>query len=47
MPWKTVYSGGVRYDLTDSVALKFEVGRDTEHAHTSWISSAVQVAFTF
>jgi hypothetical protein len=47
MPWKTVYTGGVRYDLTDSVALKFELGRDTEHPRTSWISSAVQVAFTF
>jgi hypothetical protein len=47
MPWKTVYTGGVRYELTDSVALKFELGRDTQYLRSNLISSAVQLAFTF
>jgi hypothetical protein len=47
MPWKTVYTGGVRYDLTDSVALKFELDRDSEYLRSSFISAAVQLAFTF
>jgi hypothetical protein len=47
MPWKTVYTAGVRYDLTDSVALKFELGHDTEYLRSNFISAAVQLAFTF
>jgi hypothetical protein len=47
MPWKTVYTGGVRYDLTESVALKFELDRDTEYLRSNFISAAVQLAFTF
>jgi len=47
VPWKTVYTGGVRYDLTESVALKFELGRETDYMRPSYISSAVQLAFTF
>jgi hypothetical protein len=47
VPWKTVYTGGVRYDLTDSVALKFELGRETDYMRPGYITAAVQVAFTF
>jgi hypothetical protein len=47
VPWKTVYTGGVRYDLTESVALKFELGRESDYLRPSYISAAVQLAFTF
>ncbi len=47
VPWKTVYTGGVRYDLTDSVALKFELGQESDYLRPSYISAAVQLAFTF
>jgi hypothetical protein len=47
VPWKTVYTGGVRYELTDSVALKFELGRESDYLRPSYISAAVQLAFTF
>jgi hypothetical protein len=47
VPWKTVYTGGVRYDMTDSVALKLELGRETDYMQASYISAAVQLAFTF
>jgi len=46
-PWQTVYTGGVRYDLTENVALKAEVGRETDYLRPSFISSAIQLAFTF
>ena len=47
VPWKTVYTAGVRDDLTESVALKFELGRETDYMRPSYITAAVQVAFTF
>jgi hypothetical protein len=47
VPWKTVYTAGVRYDLTESVALKFELGRETDYLTPSYITAAVQLAFTF
>jgi hypothetical protein len=47
VPWKTVYTGGVRHDLTDSVAVKFELARETDYLRSSYISAAVQLAFTF
>jgi hypothetical protein len=47
VPWKTVYTGGVRDDLTDSVALKLELGRETDYLRPSYIAAAVQLAFTF
>jgi hypothetical protein len=47
VPWKTVYTAGVRYDLTESVALKFELGRETDYLVPSYFSEAVQLAFTF
>jgi hypothetical protein len=47
IPWKTVYTGGVRHDLTDSVALKFELARETDYMRSSYISAAVQLAFAF
>jgi len=47
VPWKTVYTGGVRHDLTDSVAVKLELGRETDYLRPSFISAAGQLAFTF
>ena len=47
VPWRTVYTGGVRYDLTDNVALKFELDREADYLRPSYISAAVQLAFTF
>jgi hypothetical protein len=47
IPWKTVYTGGVRHDLTDSMALKFELARETDYMRSSYISAAVQLAFAF
>ncbi len=47
VPWKTVLSGGVRYDLTDAVALKFELGRETGRLQPDFLRAAMQVAFTF
>ena len=47
VPWKTVYTAGVRHDLTDSVAVKFELGRETDYLRPSFISAAAQLAFTF
>jgi hypothetical protein len=47
IPWKTVYTGGVRYDLTESVALKFELARETDYLRSGYISAAAQLAFTF
>ena len=46
VPWNIVYTGG-RYDLTDGVALKFELGRETDYLPPSYIGGAVQLAFTF
>ncbi len=47
IPWKTVYTGGVRYDLTESVALKLELGRETDYLRAGYITAAAQLAFTF
>jgi hypothetical protein len=47
VPWRTVFTGGVRYDLTESVALKFELGRETDYLRPSYITAAAQLAFTF
>jgi hypothetical protein len=47
VPWKTVYTGGVRYDLTESVALKLELGRESDYLWANSISAAAQLAFTF
>jgi hypothetical protein len=47
VPWRTVFSGGVRYDITEAVALKFEIGRETSPLQSPWIRAALQVAFTF
>ena len=47
VPWRTVFSGGLRYDMTEAVALKFELGRETDRFRPAWIRAALQVAFTF
>jgi len=47
VPWETVFTGGIRYDLTENVALKAEMGRESDYMRPSFISSAIQLAFTF
>jgi hypothetical protein len=47
VPWHTVWSGGLRYDLTEAVALKFELGREADRNQQAFIRAALQVAFTF
>jgi hypothetical protein len=47
VPWRTVWSGGLRYDLSEAVALKFELGREVERNQQAFIRTALQVAFTF
>jgi hypothetical protein len=46
-PWRTVELGGVRYDVNDFLALKFEIGHETSWLQAPWIRAAMQVAFTF
>jgi hypothetical protein len=46
-PWRSVELGGVRYDLNDFTAIKFEVGHETSWVQSPWIRAAMQVAFTF
>jgi hypothetical protein len=47
VPWHTVFSGGLRYDITEAVALKFELGREADRDQHTFIRAALQVAFTF
>lgn len=47
VPWHTVWSGGVRYDISEAVALKFELGREEDRNREAFIRAALQVAFTF
>jgi hypothetical protein len=47
LPWRTVALGGLRYDINDSLALKFELGHETSWLQSPWIRAAVQLAFTF
>jgi hypothetical protein len=46
-PWRTVWLGGVRYDVREFAALKFELGRETSWLEQPWIRAALQLAFTF
>jgi hypothetical protein len=46
-PWRQVWLGGVRYDITEFAALKFELGHETSWLQPAWIRAAVQLAFTF
>ncbi len=46
-PWGTVYTGGIRYDLTDNVALKLELGRESDYLRPAYATAAAQLAFTF
>ncbi|HEV2687739.1 MAG TPA: TonB-dependent receptor [Bryobacteraceae bacterium] len=47
LPWRTISTGGIRYDLTESVAFKVELGRETDRFQPAWIRAAAQIAFTF
>jgi len=42
-----VWLGGLRYDITEFAALKFELGHETSWLQPAWIRAAVQLAFTF
>jgi hypothetical protein len=46
-PWRQVWLGGLRYDITEFAALKFELGHETSWLQPAWIRAAVQMAFTF
>jgi len=47
VPWRNAETGGIRFDLTESVALKFELGHDVERLQPNFIQAAMQLAFTF
>ena len=47
VPWRAVWSGGIRYDMSDAVALKFEMGHEADRDQQAFIGAALQVAFTF
>jgi hypothetical protein len=47
VPWRRIWTGGVRYDMTEFAALKFEIAHETSQVQPDWIRAAVQLAFTF
>jgi hypothetical protein len=47
VPWRTNILGGLRYDVNEAVALKFELGREDYLGQPAWVRAAMQVAFTF
>jgi hypothetical protein len=47
VPWRTIVVGGLRYDISEAVALKFELGRQDYIGLPAWVQAAMQVAFTF
>jgi hypothetical protein len=46
-PWRTIITGGLRYDLNEAIALKFELGRDNSLGQPAWVQAAMQIAFRF
>jgi hypothetical protein len=47
MPWRTIVVSGLRYDMSEAVALKFELGRTDYLGRPAWVQAAMQVAFRF
>ena len=47
VPWRTSILGGLRYDVNETVALKFELGRQDYLGQPAWVRAAMQVAFSF
>jgi hypothetical protein len=47
MPWRTIVVSGLRYDISEAVALKFEIGQANYLGQPAWIQAAMQVAFRF
>jgi hypothetical protein len=47
VPWRTIVGGGLRYALSEAVAIKFEISQDNYVGRPSWVQSAMQIAFTF
>jgi hypothetical protein len=47
VPWRDASVFGIRYDLTESIALKAEVARELDRNRHDLIRAALQVAFTF
>jgi hypothetical protein len=46
-PWRSIYTGGVRYDWNDHVALKLELGHESDIGVPHYYQAAAQVAFAF
>jgi hypothetical protein len=47
VPGHTVVPGGLRHSITESMALKFEAGRERDWFQPVWIRAATSLAFTF
>jgi hypothetical protein len=47
VPWRTILVSGLRYDISEAVALKFELGRANYLGQPAWVQAAMQVAFRF
>jgi hypothetical protein len=47
MPWRTIVVSGLRYDISEAVAFKFELGRADYLGQPAWVQAAMQVAFRF
>ncbi len=45
--WRSMYTGGIRYDWNDHVALKFEIGHEADWAAPKFFNAAAQIAFAF
>jgi hypothetical protein len=46
-PWRSMYTGGIRYDWNDHVAIKAEAGHEADWAAPPYYQAAMQVAFAF
>jgi hypothetical protein len=47
VPWRTIVVGGLRYDISEAVALKFELSQADHLGRPAWVQAAMQVAFRF
>ncbi len=45
--WRSMYTGGVRYDWNDHVAIKLELGHEADWGVPAYYQAAMQVAFAF
>jgi hypothetical protein len=47
VPWRSTYTGGVRYDWTEAIAVKFELGHEAYVGYPAAYRAAAQIAFAF